>query len=216
MSESPSSMNRGPGALDNEAAGLLRNKVSQHETTSKKRKITCTFMEGAAKRQCSGAGIIGGKGLEGSFYLATRHLAGKAGRPIPLLKQISLDRVHTPVKAQEFEVMTRQHIPKFNVDPNHPVNTYHSGPFPLPKCLKLGLKQEICAEIEPARAACLANLGVDTLNTVIAELQANDPHGPPPTEDEFKAVMQLMFVEAMANRFLPNATRTPITKAYND
>ena len=76
------SYNRGPGGLEPTDAGIMRNKISQHQTVNKKRKIKCDVSEKTAKAMTLTALSVMGQGGVTGHYLLARNHASKKHAPI--------------------------------------------------------------------------------------------------------------------------------------
>lgn len=238
------SRTRGPGALNQEEAGTLRNALSQVKTSNNKRKfeVTLAVDAGVGLRNVSQE-LAGSGGIKGGF-LDARHKFSPKGRPYGPLGQATLNKVYTPNGAATSETMCRTLMPKYNVGPGHTVGMNCCPKvYNTKQTVALGLMEEFRAPLNPQRAQRLADHGVSTLLVFEAELsqQNNEswlaqqaaasaaagggaagaaaaaaiPPPAPPTIDEIKAALQLSVLYAWDNRNQAPGARRGVTKTRN-
>lgn len=215
MSDYLPSMNRGPGAVDREEAKTLRQEISQHETTSKKRKVQLAGAVDSGNSLALSAQLVGGTGAVVGGYLIGRNRYSKKGRTIGPNTQVSLDSVFGAGKGVVCEAIAKQAMPKYNVGPGFAVGTNNSPGMEPRKAVKIGFKSQLRGPIDPARGRRLATHAVNMINFFEAELQNETPAGPPPTRDEVMAAMQLALLDGWANRALPQQHRNPVNNNFN-
>lgn len=205
------SMNRGPGTIEDRGdAKTLRQKTSQHETVAKKRKIGMETGINTGKAYVNVAQVIGGEGAIFAGYLQGRHNHSKKGTPIGPSTEFVLNKIYSKAGAKYLEMSAVDAQPKFAVGQGQPVGRNLSPALKPVEAAKLGFKFALRGPLDHERGLRLATHGVNMYNMFEAELQNQNPAGPPPTRDEVIAAIQLSLLEAPENRNKPLAERTPV------
>lgn len=224
-------MNRGPGDIPaaNGQAKQTRQILSHTQNSAKKHKIErdAAGLCGSSMVVC--AKVVGGTGLVNAGYLYGRNGMGPRGRPIGEQTSFAIDKVFGP-QAQAAEQLVRhnQVLPKYNIGPQVEIGTNNSPrKFDEVQCVAIGLKNSLRGPLDVNRALRIADMGVNIINQVEAELtnqyqqdwirggmNGNPPAAP--TEDEIKSAAQLAILLAWNNRNRPQGGRKPANRDYTD
>lgn len=209
------SYNRGPGGLEPTDAGIMRNKISQHQTVNKKRKIECFVSEKTAKAMAlSALSVMGQGGVTGQYLFARNH-ASKKHAPIGPTTQKALDSIYGNEEAKNLEELAQIIEPKYQVGEGLPRGKNKSPAMPCDKAIVAGFKSQLQEmTFAPQRAKNMAGLGVDFINkmeTKLAKCKGEDP-----TLDELKAACHLSLYNAWKCRHEPRpADFIPMNNDYD-
>ena len=194
------SRNRGPGDLLGHQAGIMRNKSSQHQTASKKRKVQQSLCQGMGAAMASNTLSIMGMGGLAGHYLHGRNHASPKGCPIGTLKQKSIDKMFGEDGAKRLEAINLEVQPKYTVGDNNPRGKNLSPPMASDKAIRAGFKSQLQGmTFQPNRAINMAVLAVNFVNAMETKL-TKCKDGNPPTLDELKSACHLSLFNAWKNR----------------
>ena len=205
------SQHRGPGSIEDATdAKTLRQIASQHMTVSKKRKIKMDTGVSTSKAYVSIVETIGGEGAIIGGYLRSRHSHSKKGVAIGPTTKSALKNIFTKDGAEHLEMTAIEAQPKFAVGEGHVVGNKSSPPIKPTVAAKLGFQAVLRGPLDRERGLRLAAHGVNMYAMFRAELQNQDPAGPPPTRDEILAAIQISLLDAPYNSTKVPADRIPV------
>ena len=227
--EVKSSRNRGPGPIDEEEAGVLRNTLSNTQTSNKKFKVELTACERLSIAHCEATLQVGGPGLLlAGFGVARTGFAPKR-MEISLEKTATLGRALGPARLQGCEAFFLRNQPDYAVRPvnNKPNKNCTKAIFTPKQWAAKGLKSQLRGNLEVSRGTRMADLGVFIINMFEQELKnqymeewvAAGSVGPAPrdpTHNEVQAAVQLAILFGWNNKNKAPGTRKEINNRLND
>lgn len=221
------SKNRGPGPMNREQAGSIRNTLSQKETELEKKKVQKNLAEeaGLGLRNITGE-LLGTGGIKGGFLDGRNRFTPK-GRPYGPLATETMNKVYTPNHFHQCENMVRRILPKYRTGNAYTIGTnFCPKPFNTRQSAAHGLMDELRMPNNPGRAQRLATHGTTMITVFTAELmgQYNEhwlaqqaaasaaagggaagaaaaaaiPAPAPPSDDEVKAAIHLSLLYGFA------------------
>ena len=213
------SFNRGPGSMDAREAGIVRNQVSNLQTSIKKRKVRDAIIVRVARGNYKAMKLLGGNGFAKGGYLINRNVLSKKGCPIgPKTEEArrAIYKEEDDKKAEGLEDFAKMVMPKYKVGKDIKKGKNNSPSMDPLKCLQAGFRGELQdMVIGPKRGANMAALGVKFVNSMVEKLDKCKPEGENATEEEVIAACQLSLLNAFTNN-LDEATAKDFDPVNND
>lgn len=200
------SYNRGPGGMDAEEAGIVRNQVSNLQTSIKKRQVKEVIAVSVANKQNKMMKLVCGNGLSNAGYVHTRNIYTPKGCPFgPKGDQIR-KAIYEKEEVDAKEAFAVEVAPKFKVATSAKDQGKNNSPaVEMDKCILAGFKgelQNMC--ILPNRAQNMALRGVKFVRDMKEKLQRCKPAGQNVTEEELLAACQLSLYVAFTGNLDEN------------
>ena len=217
------SRNRGEGYLTPKRTRSLRNKLSNTQTSSKKKKVETEMAEELGKGLTDVATLIGGPGLVKGAYCSKRHLMAPKGALVSIEKRTSISKsLKGENKMNAAENFFLRNQPEYLPVPKEQQNVNCStNRFSTEEWVLKGFKGQFRGNVEYTRGMRMSDHGVNMLKTFEQELrnQAMEdwvnagsvgPAPQPPTDNEIKAAVQLSLYHAWNNRNRTVANRKEV------
>lgn len=191
------SFNRGPGGMDAEEAGIFRNKVSNLQTSIKKRQIKEILAVTVANKQNKMMKLVCGNGFSNAGYLHSRNNVTPKGCPIGPKSDQVRKAIYEKEEVDAKEKFAVEVAPKFKVLPKKQQGKNNSPAVDMNKCILAGFKGELQnMRIKPNRAQNMALRGVQFVRDMKEKLERCKPVGQNVTEEELLAACQLSLYNA--------------------
>ena len=228
-SEVTPSRNRGPGPIDDEEAGIVRNTLSNTQTSNKKFKVELSACEQLSFSHCEVTLHVGGPGILLAGYGGARTRYAPKKVEMSLEKNATLGRALGPARLQACEDFFLLNQPDYAVAPvnNKPNKNCTKSIFTPKQWAAKGLKSQLRGNLELSRGTRLADHGVSMINMFEQELKnqymeewvAAGSVGPAPrdpTDNEIQAAIQLAILFGWDNRNKAVGTRKEINNVLTD
>lgn len=229
QSEVSPSRNRGEGYLTPKRTRTLRNKLSNTQTSSKKKKVENEMAEELGKSLTNVACLIGGPGLGKAAYCSKRHIMAPKGALVSIEKRTSISKcVDGDHVMDASEAFFLRNQPEYIPVPKHQQNVNCSAyRFSEEEWVLKGFKGDFRGNVEFTRGKRMSDYGVNMLNIIEQELrnQYNEdwvaagsvgPAPQPPTDGEIKAAVQLSIFHAWNNRNKTHFNRKEVNNDLED
>ena len=217
------SRNRGPGALDEEKAGRIRNSLSQAETNSEKRFKKCNIATSSKLVSTFQLKALGGEGAVMGDYMGGRSYYSYKGTAMPDHAGKQVSSMYGPDYEVKYEQKALQQDRLSKFAPTADITkkgTNQSPPVDPTWALVNGFKQTLTNPILPHYGSLMADAAVTYRNIVFRALKDNarsvmsleDYLNYSPSDDEIKACTQLGLLDAKENAPKAPSDRVRISK----